>query len=316
MRIEIVYDLDMYQWLLKPIHEELLKRGHEVEKARTRSDPKRGPCDGSIAIQNVAYENSDPARPRFFINHGSSASKSWGLNMPIDYFVSPSPYWTRQAKIKKEKNGHAYQVIGDFGYPRMDVLVDALGRKKNTRALMKELYSVDDRPLVLCFPTYKKPGMEEAWLRSFDYRELVKRLDPHYNLVVCPHQMDDTGEFENILQPWQVFRSFDIDRLLLFAAADVIVSDTSGAAYEACGLDIPVVLTEGVHKLEAKHQEVDLGPVAELDNVAEAIDSQLRNPKEYRARREFWAEYILGPCDGKASARIVDALEAICPLVR
>ena len=103
MRIEIIYDLEMYQWLLNPIHDELIKRGHEVFKSKTRSDPKKPHCDGSIAIQNVAYKDADPASPRFFINHGSSASKSWNLNFPLDYFISPSPYWTKAAIRKKEK---------------------------------------------------------------------------------------------------------------------------------------------------------------------------------------------------------------------
>jgi UDP-N-acetylglucosamine 2-epimerase len=107
-----------------------------------------------------------------------------------------------------------------------------------------------------------------------------------------------------------------MNRILLFAASDVIISDTSGAAYEACGLDIPVVLMGGTHKLEAKYQTVDLGILATLDDIIEKIDSQLHNPKQFQNKREFWADYILGPCDGFASERIVEALEKICPLVQ
>jgi CDP-glycerol glycerophosphotransferase (TagB/SpsB family) len=318
MKIELIYDLDMYQWVLNPIKDKLEERGHQVFKSKTKSDPKKPKCDGSIAIQDVAYDKSEPSSPRFFINHGSSASKGWDLNFPIDYFLSPSPYWTRRATEKKSENNRQYKVLGNFGYPRMDVLLQAQKQKDFTRQLLRELFDVPiDKPLITCFPTYKKPESTKSWIRNFNYKDLVKKIAEQYVVIVCPHQMETTKEFDGILEhDWQVYRQYDKNRLLLFGASDVIVSDTSGAAYEACGLDIPVVLMDGRNKIETEYQTVDLGITATLDNIIEKIDSQLHNPEEFNNQRRFWADYILGPCDGFASERIVMVLEEICPLVQ
>jgi len=316
MIFELVYDLKMYQWLLNPIKQELERRGHIAYKSQTISDgnvPKK--CVGSLAIQDVAYKTKDlPTRPRFFMNHGSSASKYWDLNMPIDYFISPSEYWTKHAKKKRDENGYHYQIIGDLGYPRMDVIVDLMQRRDHFREKIRGLFG--DKPIVVCFPTYKKPNKSEPWIRSFDYGELVTKLDKDYLVLVFPHQMDDTKEFENILTPEQIIKDYDLDRIAYFVAADVILSDTSGAAYEACGANLPIVLMDSVHKLESTGPNVDFAPVATLDTVVDIIESQLQNPNEYAEKRKWWAEYILGPCDGNASSRIVDVLETICRLVQ
>lgn len=312
MVIEFIYDLAQYSWVLKPIERVLKNLGHTIITSKTYGVPQeKSGCECSLALQNVAYHRKGGARPRFFINHGSSASKGWDLKLPIDFFIAQSPYWFKRAQMLKEKHGHTFSILGgNVGYPRMDVLVPYLANKETLQAQIRKAHNLHDGPIVVCFPTYKKAVVKNSstvgrWTRLFDYRQVLASIDSNkYNVFVAPHIMDTTKQFDAVPRG-RIIREHTERRLILFATADAIISDTSGAAYEAAGLDIPVILTEGIHKLAHSAQEdVTLGPVSKLQDLTKTLDQMMQDPTWFSKEREYWKNYIIGPVDGHASDRI------------
>lgn len=322
MRINIIFDLEMYKWVLVPVMEELARRGHTPIISYAHEDTKIE-ADVSLGIQDVAWRGIEKVRPRFFINHGASATKEWDLRMDIDYFIGQSAYWTNTLLEKMNCYPYKYNVISGTGWPKMDLLHQFRKDKEIIKSNIYAHLNLPKKPMVLCFPTYKKnigPGgpdnMEKPWVRTEKYYDIYETLRKDYNVFVFPHEMDDTPEFNFIPEKDRVVKTHDVRRLHFHAAADLVVTDASGISFETAGMDIPMVLMSPngeIATLEGKSDglKVDMGPWVKMNGLKEAVAEQIRHPELYADRRAFWSDYILGPVDGHVAARIVDEMEKI-----
>lgn len=321
MKVNVIFDLQQYQWVLVPVLHELSERGHRPVVSYTYEDTEFD-CDCSLAIQDVAWRKTNHIRPRFFINHGVSATKSWALDMPIDYFIAQSDYWADRAEEMKKDHHRNYEVIRNTGWPKMDLLYQFKKDKEILRNNIYEGMNLDkNKPLVLCFPTYKKNrDYHESWERTVPYYEIYESIRKYYNVLVFPHIMDDTGEFNNIFDAGRVITVHDIRRLHFQAAADIIVSDASGISYEACGIDTPVILLATDNNPTPRIEGLDVGEEVNMGNwvyhneLKDTIDEVLEtgNDEIWKATRKYWSDKYLGPVDGNAAKRIVDEMEKRC----
>lgn len=313
MRINLIRDLPQYDEVLLPVCAELTARGHTVVWTNTRPTTERN-VDAHLAVQDVAYKIPRTGKGiRFFINHGSSIAKSWGLNFDIDHFLAPTQYWS-EAAVKKIQD-YEYVVSPPVGWPKVDRVL-GYATPANKQDIITTFSLNPNRPIVCYYPTYKKSSAEfnPHWGRSYNAGELSRLLALRFtNLFVIPHQMDDTNEFVG-LGTIRVTRAYNNFTMKLFAVADAIISDTSGCAFESCILDTPVVMVGDPNnppRIEGTGPPIDFGPVCEPKDVPAAVETLLAKPDLYRKDRLDWREFIFGVCDGSSSRRVVDYMEEV-----
>jgi len=310
MRIEFIYDLDQYGFVLWPLEQEFKKHeGVEILVAKTRS--KHEDVNASIAMQNVAYDTPKGKAKRFFINHGVS-TKKWDINFKIDYFIAQSDYWA-DAMI-----GKPFNTIKNTGWPKTDVWLALLRDKENTRKEIVQKYNLDPKkPIIACYPTYKKTKPKHgipSWFRDFTFLECVNNIPADFSLFVLPHQMDNTADFDDTGHAIKITADYSWNRLKIAIAADVIISDISGMAIEACLLNKPIILigdplNKEKFSLEANPAKgvLNIGPIVQTQELKTCIESVL-SADHYSDGRKFWADKLLGPQDEKSCERIVTGI--------
>lgn len=315
MRFNFVNDLPQYQKVLIPLCRELTRRGHDIVWTNTRISTAQE-MDGYMAVQDVAYRVPRPNKsPRFFINHGSSIIKDWDINFDIDYFLAPTKYWAESARAKQEANGNKYTISPPVGWPKIDSILELRDDIEERERIVSAFKLDKTQPIICFYPTYKKQRHDwsRLWERDYDIKTIVNILKTKTpNLFVLPHQMDDTGEFDNL--DVRISRGYPDLNPRLFAMADIIVSDTSGAAFEACSIDTPVIMLNDINNpptVSDNDKPVDFGPICDDTNLSHALDVFLSNPNWYGRERKHWREYMFGKCDGNDSKRIADYMESV-----
>lgn len=313
MKINLIKDLPQYDGVLSPVCRELTARGHQVVWTQTNPSPDSD-MDAYLAVQDVAYRGPRTGEGiRFFINHGSSCIKTWGLNFDLDVFIAPTEYWATRAVEKRDEYGQDYVVTEPLGWPKVDDILDRESDVESREKLFNLLRLQEGEPIVCFYPTYAKAqNFNQDWGRKYLIRDVVNKLrflTP--NFIVIPHQMDDTKEFDNL--GVKVYKGRDKLAKTLTPMADVIVSDTSGLAFECCATNQPVVLMAGEEppRIEGVGDIVDFGPHATVDTVEPIVKAFLKNPKWYTMQRRIWRDRVLGPCDGTATKLVVDHMEVV-----
>ena len=127
--------------------------------------------------------------------------------------------------------------IGNLKFADWNVCFDA-SDKKHAR---DKLGLPSDRPIVLFMPTYNELGSLKKLLKP------LSQLNPHFNIVIkAHHNQENKG-----VPPWRpgaqelgfryLFGAASNQQELL-DAADVVISDFSGAIFDALYAQVPVVL--------------------------------------------------------------------------
>lgn len=306
MKVHLIYDLAQYDFVLIPVEEELKRRGHTVTKSKVRPGNVKADC--SVMIQDVGVAGAP--RPRFFINHGASCIKGWGLNSDVDVFLAQTEYWAKGVEKRWKKTNHRGTVLLTNGWPKMDVLYKLKDKRKEIRDELSKKFKFDkSKPLIVYYPTYYAKRIGKEWNRNNNFSDVVKQLKD-YNVFVFPHQMDKSYDHcKNVL------RVFGMLRQKFLAASDLLISDRSGTVFEYTIFDKPIVLlgnvkNEGFFKVEHNKELVDVGPMVDISGLRKAVIESLNDPNRYASRRKYWMERVVGPCDGKHSKRVVDVVEA------
>ena len=313
MNFRIQYDLKQYEGAASPVEEELRRRGH----GRVR----RGLADVSIQIQNPRrwhHVSGDV----YWIMHGVSCTKDWRIPQALSSrrrkcvktmrFISPAPYWTEVV------NAHPHCgkrfTVSETGWPKTDILVGLNRERDSFRNKIIKNFNLDDKPIIAYFPTWTAKVHAR---REESDPNIICNILKDYNVLFCGHQREP----RNIVS---LFKKCDasvwesgIAKLEIMIAADMIITDTSSVAYEACIVpNRSVVLLDNQsdpYYLNIKNNKegkfLDLGPRAYLSNLKEVVDYHIVHPEDYQLRRDYWMNYVLGATDGKCASRIVDLME-------
>lgn len=348
--VNLVYDLTQYRLCLDPIRDECVKRGHGVQGSK--SGPSKQKVDCSIMIQAPGPVQGTQ-RPRVFIQHGLSCLKGWDNNQPVDYMITPAPYWTEELSRRQKADARRkpYKIIGDLGWPRMDVWYKYLQKRELCVKRVRERHQLDTRPIVVYFPTYAGGGHSTRPVRVDDVFHL---LSSHYNVFVGPHQMEGGTRQEEYMKGLSLavrspgpdcrlllYRDLQADakyyledlprsvnpdkweasvhqRIEYMVAADALVGDISGTVFEYLSTGKPLILIdkpEDPAYFHLNHKEsnqvFDAPHKATMQNLVMTIDKALANPEDLADRRAYWKEFVVGPVDGQCSKRIVDFLETL-----
>lgn len=206
------------------------------------------------------------------------------------------------------------------GSPRCDVLIDKEQKKERYR-LVREKYNIPkDYKIVMYAPTFRGGGQqnvrkvyEEKY--SLDYERLTKKLKDCWggNWIVFLRlhpQLSDSHKCVN-KENLVIDVSKEPDMNMILAACDLMITDYSSAAFDACYAYIPVLLyaddikeyTKDRGKLLWEMDELPFSISSNNDELEKEIEDfnyndYKKNIEELLDREEVYE-------DGKASKRVV-----------
>ena len=308
LAVHLIYDLLQYDLALKPVDEELQRRGHQVIRSRTRAESSDGDC--SVMIQDVAVAKA-PGK-RFFITHGLSCLKGWDINLPIDYFLPAGPYWADRLSSKMQSDHFQFSILEPTGWPRMDAWTALIAKRESIRRSVIARHFLKDAPIVVYAPTYKDPA--KGHQRGVHAMTVANLLSQQWNCFVLPHQMEKTHEFSG--DDPRIIRRYGELRLDYLIAADVLVGDRSGLVFEFTATGKPIVLIDNPDHLNytrleanARGDVFDAGYWTTVERLIPTVTKALEHPGMKSDRIQYWRDQVVGPCDGQHAKRAVDQIE-------
>jgi len=232
-----------------------------------------------------------------------------------DYLLSQSEFCSQSLSSAFRYDGP----VMELGYPRNDLMLadDAADVRRRVR---RSLGIEDHQRVVLYAPTWRdnlRVGRIFDKVLYLDPHEVVERLDDavvlvrgHYNSVRAAENVDPDRRVIDVT------RYPDIADL--YVAADALVTDYSSVFFDFVLTDKPMVFLapdlaeyrDDNRGFYLDYHETRPGPVCLT--TAEVVDT-LRGPDTYATRREQFREEFTPHDDGKAAARVVDAILSVHP---
>jgi hypothetical protein len=260
-------------------------------------------------------------------------------NVLFDKICTPGPFYTDTLHTLY---GNAGVTALSTGEPKLDAL-----HKLTGDTARKTLGITASRPVVLYVPTWG------ALSSITSVVGMLPKLSSSYELIVKAHHMTAVYDSKT-LEPLKdlPLRVVD-DRTplsLLLAAADVVVSDGSGAALDAVSAKKPLVVLDTVGESNQdffietafygeregvlagtstsaqspeqriKYGETKLAPVVDLTRgegagrLERAIEEALAQPNRYAVAREKFLAAHTTPIDGKAGERVAAEISSLATL--
>jgi hypothetical protein len=323
MRILTVHDLGQYDHVLIPLDDELAARGHSV----VHSGVEKG-IRATVVIQTPSGAKN-AAGEVFWLSHGVSCTKYWSVPRWLSsgpdgkasasngepwtgtHYLAPGPYWMEM--LEKEPGTFLYHLTG---WSKTDVLVRLNEDREGVRERVYAKMRYDpDRKLVAYFPTYVGGGHGRRMV--VDPEVVAGMFRDRYNVAVFGHQMERQEACDMFRACKDVVHESGLFRLEAFAAADLVIGDTSSMMYESCVFDRSIVLLDNPEDPAYFHLRhcvdnpvVDMGPRVLLADLRDAVDYYVGHPKDFELRRRYWRDYVLGPTDGKCCERIAAVIES------
>jgi len=232
-----------------------------------------------------------------------------------DYLLSQSEFCSRSLSSAFRYDGP----VMELGYPRNDLMLadDA----DEVRGRVRRALGIEDHQRVVLYaPTWRdnlRVGRVFDKVLYLDPHEVVEQLDDavvlvrgHYNSVRAAENVDPDHRVIDVT------RYPDIADL--YVAADALVTDYSSVFFDFVLTDKPMVFLapdlaeyrDDNRGFYLDYHETVPGPVCLT--TAEVVDT-LRGPDTFAARREEFRAEFTPHDDGKAAARVVDAILSVHP---
>ena len=196
--------------------------------------------------------------------------------------------------------------------------------------MVKKRFRFDDRPIVAWFPSSSFDGgvFVGRW------REVLDCL-PFANVLTSLHIHSD-GHGLPIEEHVGLIGAEEY-KIPFLLAADLLISDISGTAFEWLILNKPLVtltnidwlclpahpratqransplVVTNIDRTYMSSEVFDAGEIVEqLDELANAVSNELENPRKLEERRLYWKEKAInGFGDGRCSERLADFIEEV-----
>lgn len=227
-----------------------------------------------------------------------------------DALCVPNPYFEEVFVPAFDYDGELVR----YGTPRNDPLVDgSLTRASARRALDLPV----DARVVAYAPTFREsdPSGPRRVELPVDVEELVAGLPPDVLVLLRAHYLNTIAVPRDLR--YRVIDTSDVEDVdVVYAAADVLVTDYSSVMFDYALLDRPMVFHVPDHSeyLASRGTYVNLldiapGPLTTTTGeLAVAVRAALEDPAADADRRAVFREGWCGREDGLASARAVSAL--------
>ena len=232
-----------------------------------------------------------------------------------DYVVSPNPF---TSGVFRSGFGYEGEIL-ETGYPRNDLLSSPDRDERRTRA--RSALGLDpDVRAVFYVPTWRDDLIDARGRQGFrlalDLERMAERLGGDHVVLLRLHHRISSAELPDLGSfTLDVSRHPDIRELYL--AADVLLTDYSSAMFDFAITRKPMLFY--TYDLAAYRDEVrgfyfELtdeapGPLAETtDDVVDALEDLDAVRRSYAERYDRWHARYCALEDGRASARVVDAV--------
>ncbi len=228
------------------------------------------------------------------IFHGLGEEKHghYRLNGLFDMYCTPGPFITDKFK-NKNKNGK--YIIRETGWPKLDVIT--------TRENFNSSIFGNDFPTILYAPTFSKK-LTSAY-KLFDVIKSLQKLN--YNWLVKFHELMDTA----LVKQYEMLESdnfrivTDHNILQNMSESDILLTDTSSAAYEYLLFDKPIITFNAKTRVD---KGINIFSSLDLEG---ALIRALNDPDEFKENRLFYRDELHPYNDGKSSERILNAVSNI-----
>lgn len=323
VQVDALASLPHYEAHIAPVWAELERRGlagvfYGVSKSdgRPRFDRRQKNPTRPILVASWADARRCKHRPHILLEHGAGQvytgdprmvghpSYSGGGQWPnAVLFLCPSE--TVAGRWRARYPGVSAVAVG---CPRLD---QHHGRSPEFRNSKSAIPTV---AVTFHWMWQHLPETRSCWPH---YDRVLPDLaaDPRWNLLGHGHPR----LWGRISRRWRalgVDHTDDLDDVL--ARADVLVADNTSALPEAASCGIPLVWVScPPYRRDVHHGgrfwEWPQGQVQveHPDDLVDAVATALEDPAEVRAAREAMVDEIYVACDGKASVRAADAIEAV-----
>lgn len=302
--------------ILKPLHDELIKRNHQV-KWFISGDimdkfPFKNDCDFTPSIQEIHGFSNDvifvPGNevPHYLrgvkvqIFHGFAGEKKSHFKMRkyFDLYLTQGSYFTERFKAlaKKYKD---FDVI-ETGWPKLDQLFP----KKNSYRIEKQelLNKHQVKRIILYAPTCQRSLTSAGVLKD----HIFQLADSENLLLIKFHDLlnkEIIAEYENLSKEKsnvKIINDHNIIKYLILS--DLMISDTSSVVYEFLLLDKPVITFKSISK------NIKWENFTDPDQLILKVNETLKYDR-FKADRKWFIENYHPFTDGWSSKRIVDTME-------
>lgn len=312
-----------YASTIKPILEEMQRRGHEVKWGDFKEK-----TDVFVYVNSPdEIDRKKSVRKHDFWHPHGLGEEILGENHVkiLDYMLCRGPLFYNNYMKNYPQWRNKFKLVG---YPKNDLMWKKEGKEKASR-LAEELKL--SRPTVTFTGTYGfafsslKEWMwrEEAAFKALSELEGVSLVfKPHIQSVAVgvklnlfQHLMEKypkvkwidprySGNPSPHLKMLDVLPDGDITPLLM--VTDILVADDfSSVLNEFLPLDRPFVKLSGVGRV------CPVGLMCNVENLSGQVQRALANPKEFSMERKKWLDQVMYKPDGHASERAVKVIEGI-----
>ena len=314
----ILFCINPYAFgILKPLHNELLSRGHdvlwyipdrilascsfsnEVIKTNSMKDLCNFGSDAIFVPGNEIPYYLQGVKVQVF--HGLAGEKKghFRIRHYFDLYLTQGPYFTNRFKMLASKY-RDFEVV-ETGWCKLDALF--LRHQDYQAERDRLLLQHGKKHLVLFAPTFS-PSLTCAIKHRDDIFKLADTED--VLILIKFHDLMDASVVESYRE-WAQQRSNvvigeDKNILKYLIMSDLMISDTSSVVYEFLLLNKPVIT------IQSKSENIDWCDIGDDQDRVATFRDEIVNDHFRESRRKVIDQYHPYN-DGKSSARMVDAVE-------
>lgn len=200
--------------------------------------------------------------------------------------------------------------VAQVGSPRLDQMI-------RTRRLLDQRVRAEGAVVGFAWHWDCRMWQEARWAFPF-FMDAIPEVAAHWETVGTCHPRD--WRLRNEMESWYrdhgIAYEADIDDMLMLV--DLLVADNTSAIWEACALDIPVVVLDRPdYRPAVNHglrfwEYADVGPrIVRNEQLREAVETGFAMSSAYRPMRLAAARYVYGELDGFSLERAIAAIESV-----
>ncbi len=260
------------------------------------------------AIKKFGYQSLD--RPS---GRSSELADAMRMHRNYDVVLCGGP---ATVEVFAEAFGVDPSVVKPLGLPRVDYLLsragDALpsGASLPVQRLMRRFPVLSDssRLRILYAPTFRRNGKDR-------YQEVAGRFaDDRYTLIVKPHPLVSAS-----VDGANVVNAESADILDLLPLGDVVITDYSAVAFEACVLDKPLYFyVYDIDEYTLEHGLnidllSDMPGIAyrDLEDIAGRIESGVYDPAPILRFKELYVSVAQGGCTSRIADLVMNPIPGV-----